>query len=331
MTVSGELKQRVFNIKGDDDFNSICLDICRFQYETNPVVNEFSKLLGIKPSDLDTYEKIPFLPVSLFKDHEIISGDGLQYEKVFTSSGTTGSIPSKHFIRDLSLYRESFTRTFRMFYGDPSSYLFLALLPGYLERQGSSLVYMTDCLIKESIHNGSGFFLDDLKGLHQKLKESASDHKKTILLGASFALLDFAEQYPMDLGDAIIMETGGMKGRRREMIREELHEILCRRFNVEEIHSEYGMTELLSQAYSAGNGIYRTPPWMKVLIRDTNDPLSLLPVGQTGGINIIDLANIYSCSFIATQDLGRLHDDGSFEVLGRFDDSDVRGCNLLVV
>jgi hypothetical protein len=330
MTLSGEKKQRVFNIKGDEDFNSICLDIYRFQYETNPVCNEFSRLLRIAPSDLESYKKIPFLPVSFFKDHEIISGNCLNCEKVFTSSGTTGSIPSKHFISELALYRESFTRTFRMFYGDPDSYLFLALLPGYLERQGSSLVYMTDCLIKESINNGSGFFLHDLKGLHEKLKEAASDHKKTLLLGASYALLDFAEQYPIDLGNVIIMETGGMKGNRREMIREELHEILCRMFNVEKIHSEYGMTEL-SQAYSSGNGIFRAPPWMKVLIRDTNDPFHYLPTGQTGGINIIDLANIYSCSFIATQDLGRLHDDGSFEVLGRFDESDVRGCNLLVV
>jgi len=331
MTVSGELKQRIFKIRGDDDFNSLCLDIYRFQYETNPVCQEFSRLLRIDPSDLSSYNKIPFLPVSFFKDHEIISGKDLPIEKIFTSSGTTGTIPSRHLVSDLELYRESFSRSFRMFYGDPASYLILALLPGYLERQGSSLVYMIDCLIGESKQNGSGFFLDDLNGLYEKLKNTALDRRKTILFGASYALLDFAEKFQLDLSGAIIMETGGMKGRRKEMIREELHEILCRRFNVEKIHSEYGMTELLSQAYSKGDGIYRTPPWMKVLIRDTNDPLSYLPAGQTGGINIIDLANIYSCSFIATQDLGRLHDDGSFEVLGRFDDSDVRGCNLLVV
>lgn len=331
MTVSGELKQRIFSIRGDEDFNSLCYDIFRFQYETNPVCNEFSRLLRIDPSDLTSYKKIPFLPVSFFKDHEIISGKDLQIEKIFTSSGTTGTIPSRHLVSDMELYRESFSRSFRLFYGDPASYLILALLPGYLERQGSSLVYMLDCLINESKHNGSGFFLDDLKGLYEKLKNSEFDRRKTILFGASYALLDFAEKFPIDLSGAIIMETGGMKGRRKEMIREELHEVLCRRFNVEKIHSEYGMTELLSQAYSQGNGIYRTPPWMKVLIRDTNDPLSYLPAGQTGGINIIDLANIHSCSFIATQDLGRLHEDGSFEVLGRFDDSDVRGCNLLVV
>jgi hypothetical protein len=331
MTLPGKLKQSVFTIKGDDDFNAACLEIFRFQYATNPVYRQFLTFLRIDPSGIGSYGKIPFLPVSFFRDHEIISGNDLSCTKIFTSSRTTGSIPSKHFIRDLDLYEESFTRTFSLFYGDPASYTFLALLPGYLERQGSSLVYMTDCLISKSKHRGSGFFLDDMQALHEKLKKNPADNQKTILFGASYALLDFAERFPMDLGGVIIMETGGMKGRRKEMIREELHEILCRRFNVEKVHSEYGMTELLSQAYSAGNGLFRTPPWMKVLIRDTNDPFQLLPAGQTGGINIIDLANIYSCSFIATQDLGRLHEDGSFEILGRFDDSDVRGCNLLVV
>lgn len=331
MTLPGELKRSVFNCKGDDDFNAACLEIFRFQYEANPVYRQFVKLLKVDPSSIRSYEKIPFLPVSFFRDHEIICGDASSCEKVFTSSGTTGSIPSKHFIRDLDLYEESFRHTFRLFYGDPASYIILALLPGYLERQGSSLVYMTDCLISESKHNGSGFFLDDMQSLHEKLLKNPADYQKTILFGASYALLDFAERFPMDLAGVTIMETGGMKGRRKEMIREELHEILCRRFNVDKIHSEYGMTELLSQAYSAGNGIFLAPPWMKILIRDTNDPFQLLPTGQTGGINIIDLANIFSCSFIATQDLGRLQDDGSFEVLGRFDDSDVRGCNLLVV
>jgi phenylacetate-coenzyme A ligase PaaK-like adenylate-forming protein len=330
MTPPRELKQAIFNIKGDDDLNAICLEIFRYQFETNRIYREFSQLLGVDPSKISGYSDIPFLPVSFFRDHEIQSGEESSFEKVFTSSGTTGSIPSKHIIKELKLYKDSFTRTFRMFYGEPRSYRFLALLPGYLERQGSSLVYMMDCLIAESLHNGSGFFLENKEELHQKLKNKAPG-VSTILFGASYALLDFAEMFPSDLAGVTIMETGGMKGRRKEMISEELHEILCRSFHVEKIHSEYGMTELLSQAYSHGNGIFRSPPWMKVLIRDTNDPLSFLPVGQTGGVNIIDLANIYSCSFIATQDLGRLHDDGTFEILGRFDDSDIRGCNLLVV
>jgi hypothetical protein len=271
------------------------------------------------------------LPVQFFRDQKVISGEEAGIQKVFSSSGTTGSIPSKHFVRDLNLYEDSFTRSFRSFYGEPENYRFLALLPGYLERNDSSLVYMMENFIRKTYQNGSGFYLNDFKSLHEKLIEPADENIRTVLFGASFALLDFSEQYPMDLNHVIIMETGGMKGRRMEMIREELHEILCQRFNAGKIHSEYGMTELLSQAYSQGNGIFRCPPWMKILIRDTNDPLQMLPAGQTGGINIIDLANMYSCSFIATQDLGKLHPDGSFEVLGRFDDSDIRGCNLLVI
>jgi hypothetical protein len=231
----------------------------------------------------------------------------------------------------LGLYEESFLRSFLKFYGDPGEYRFLALLPGYLERQDSSLVTMMDYLIRLTRDHGSGFYLHDMEALKIKLEETQLLKAKTILFGASYALLDFAEQFPMDLSGIIVMETGGMKGRRREMIREELHEFLCSRLNVKIIHSEYGMTELLSQAYSAGNGIFHTPPWMKILIRDTNDPMHFLAPGQTGGINIIDLANLHSCSFIATQDLGKVHEDGSFEVLGRFDDSDIRGCNLLVV
>ncbi len=330
MTLPGELKQAIFTIKGDDDFNSICLEIFRYQFETNPVYKEFAQLLRVNPSAIKNYSEIPFLPVGFFRDHEIKSGEGSSFDKIFTSSGTTGSIPSKHIIKDLGLYKESFTRGFRLFFGDQGSFRFLSLLPGYLERQGSSLVYMMDCLIRESVHNGSGFFLDDKKALHETLKNTMPG-VTTILFGASYALLDFAEEFHSVPEGVIVMETGGMKGRRKEMVREELHEILCRSFNVDKIHSEYGMTELLSQAYSHGHGIFRTPPWMKVLIRDTNDPLSFLPAGQTGGVNIIDLANLYSCAFIATQDLGRMHNDGSFEILGRFDDSDVRGCNLLVV
>ncbi|NTV83083.1 MAG: acyl transferase [Bacteroidales bacterium] len=331
MKLSEEIRPSVFAVSGEDDFNKLALKIFRYQYEFNPVYREMAKYLSADPDKITGYTGVPFLPVSLFRDHKVISGENHAVQKIFTSSGTTGSIPSKHFILDLGLYEESFMRSFMTFYGNPESYRFLALLPGYLERQDSSLVYMMDCLIRLTENNGSGFYLHDLESLRNKLAEEPAFKGQTMLFGASYALLDFAEQFPMDLKDIIVMETGGMKGRRREMIREELHEIICSRLNVKQIHSEYGMTELLSQAYSSGNGIFHTPPWMKILIRDTNDPMHFLPPGQTGGINIIDLANLYSCSFISTQDLGRVHEDGSFEVLGRFDDSDIRGCNLLVV
>lgn len=331
MNLPEDIMRSIFHISNDDEFNDIALQLFRFQYETNMVYREMSQLLKANPDKINNYLQIPFLPVSLFRDHKIISGDERNIEKVFTSSTTTGSVPARHFISDLKLYEESFTKSFSIFYGDPLQYRFLALLPGYLERQGSSLVHMLDFLIRQTETNGSGFFLHDMHELSLRLKEIPASSSRTILFGASYALLDFAEKYPTDLNGAIVMETGGMKGRKKEMIREELHAVLCRAFHADRIHSEYGMTELLSQAYSEGDGIFRTPPWMKILVRDTNDPLHFLPAGQTGGINIIDLANLYSCSFIATQDLGRLHKDGSFEVLGRFDDSDVRGCNLLVV
>jgi phenylacetate-coenzyme A ligase PaaK-like adenylate-forming protein len=331
MTVPDQLKQSVFRIKNEKEFNEACLAVFRHQFEKTSVYGEFVRLLKVDPGKIRHYKEIPFLPVSFFRDHIILDGEKDHSEKIFSSSGTTGSIPSQHYVRDLKLYEESFIRSFRLFYGDPGSYLFLALLPGYLERQGSSLVYMMDFLVRESKQNGSGFYLHDLKALKEKLKANSSAFDRIILFGASYALLDFAEQFPMDLSGVTIMETGGMKGRRKEMIREELHEVLCRSFNTNKIHSEYGMTELLSQAYSKGDGIFRTPPWMKVLVRDTNDPFDYLPQGRTGGVNIIDLANIHSCSFISTQDLGKVYVDGSFEILGRFDESDVRGCNLLVV
>jgi hypothetical protein len=326
-----EIRPAVFSVSGAVDFEKIALELFHLQYENNRIYGEMSRLLRIEPGHVTGCHAIPFLPVSLFRDHEIITGEKDAIEKVFTSSGTTGSTPSKHYVRDLSLYEESFVRTFRIFYGDPEKYRFLALLPGYLERQGSSLVYMMDYMIRITKNNGSGFFLDDLETLSEKLREKPLAGCTTMLFGASYALLDFAERYPVDLDGVIVMETGGMKGRKKEIIREELHEILCKQLHVNSIHSEYGMTELLSQAYSTRRGIFRTPPWMKIMIRDINDPMHFLPPGQTGGINIIDLANLYSCAFIATQDLGRLHGDGSFEVLGRFDDSDIRGCNLLVI
>ncbi|MGB7393621.1 MAG: acyl transferase, partial [Pricia sp.] len=257
--------------------------------------------------------------------------DGMQSEVVFTSSGTTGSLTSRHYVKDIGVYEKSFRKAFFHFYGSISEYCVLALLPSYLEREGSSLIYMVDDLIQKSGHPESGFYLNDLKGLKNQLVQLEASGTKTLLIGVSFALLDLAETYPLKLQNTIIMETGGMKGRRRELIRDELHHILKSAFGVDRIHSEYGMTELLSQAYSKGNGHFETPPWMKILIRDTEDPLTYQPIGKTGGINVIDLANRNSCAFIATQDLGKMHPNGSFEILGRFDHSDVRGCNLMVM
>ena len=268
--------------------------------------------------------------MEFFRNQKIVTGE-YPVEMIFESSGTTGAAPGRHFITDLSLYEESFLKAFRLFYGDPGEYLIVALLPSYTEREGSSLLYMAKKLIKESHHPLSGFYKGDTGDLIYAIKKAKEETRKTLLLGVSFALLDLAEKLSPDLSGVIVMETGGMKGRRKEMTRSELHTILKSKLNVPSIHSEYGMTELISQAYSKGEGIFYCPPWMKILIRDPQDPLSLnTETGKTGGINIIDLANINSCSFIATGDLGRLHDDGGFEVLGRFDSSDIRGCNLLV-
>jgi phenylacetate-coenzyme A ligase PaaK-like adenylate-forming protein len=268
------------------------------------------------------------MPVEFFRDHVVVTGD-VKIEMIFESSGTTGVIPSRHFVKDLGLYEESFTRGFRLFYGDPSEYMIAALLPSYTERAGSSLVYMAERLIRQSRHRRSGFYREQPEKLIHALKGVRD--KRVLLLGVSFALLDLAEKHPTDLSDVIIMETGGMKGRRKEITRMELHSVLKEKLNVNFVHSEYGMTELLSQAYSKGNGIFKCPPWMQVLVRDPYDPLTIMQEpGQTGGINIIDLANAHSCSFLATGDLGRLHENGAFEVLGRFDSSDIRGCNLMV-
>lgn len=326
-----EIRNSVFNIRDTEDFNALALRIFHFQYHTNPIYRRFVELLQVNPKDIVDWQEIPFLPISFFKDHKIISGTDHKYDRIFRSSGTTGTIPSLHYIRDVTLYEESFTRAFKFFYGDPAEFRFLALLPGYLERQDSSLIYMMDYMIRLTEGNGSGFFLQDTDNLAKQIRQNNFSPERTILFGASFALVDFAEKSPFESSKLIVMETGGMKGRREEMIREELHGLLCKRLSVEKIHSEYGMTELLSQSYSKGDGRFCSPPWMKILIRDVNDPLDFVTTDQTGGINVIDLANLYSCSFIATQDLGKIHEDGSFEVLGRFDDSDIRGCNLLVV
>lgn len=273
--------------------------------------------------------EIPYLPISFFKTHEILSSKEAT-EITFSSSGTTGMVQSRHLVTDLSVYDQSFTLAFEQFYGQIENTCFLALLPSYLERDGSSLIYMVDALIRDSKHPDSGYFLHNHEELHQKLNQLKATGQKTILIGVTYALLDFIEQYQLDFPELVVMETGGMKGKRKEMVREELHGLLQTGFGVSDIHSEYGMTELLSQAYSKGEGIFACPPWMKIHLRDTNDPLTLLRNNRSGGINVIDLANLNSCSFIATQDLGRLFRDGSFEVLGRFDNADIRGCNLLV-
>lgn len=322
-------KQRVFSISNEQQFTDTALSVFRFQAKNCQVYREFIANLKINADAVSDIKDIPFLPISFFKSHDILSDTG-EVQVIFTSSGTTGMINSKHLVTDVSWYDESFRRAFDLFYGDIKSYCVLALLPSYLEREGSSLIYMAEDLVKASGNPDSGFYLYNHADLYHQLKKQQQAKKPTLLIGVTFALLDFVEQYQLNFPELIVMETGGMKGRRKEMIREELHDKLCKRFGVRSIHSEYGMTELLSQAYSKGDGIFNCPPWMKIMTRDTNDPMSSLSGSQTGGINIIDLANINSCSFIATQDLGKVYADGSFEVLGRFDNSDIRGCNLLI-
>jgi phenylacetate-coenzyme A ligase PaaK-like adenylate-forming protein len=322
--------EQIFQIKNEADFQALCLKTFQNQYEHLAPYREFCDYLGRKPSNTESIENIPFLPIEFFKTHSIIQ-NGLRPETVFTSSGTTGSELSRHPVADLQLYRESFLKAFELFYGPVQDFCILALLPSYQERPGSSLIYMVSELIRRSGHPQSGFVTTNLKTFSGELQKIDDQGRPVLLIGVSFALLDLARKHPLSLKNTIAMETGGMKGRRKEMVREELHKILCRGLGVPEIHSEYGMTELLSQAYSKGNGLFQSPPWMRVLLRDTEDPLSFLELERTGGINIIDLANRHSCSFLATQDLGRLKPNGEFEVLGRFDHSDIRGCNLMAL
>ncbi|MCE2613301.1 acyl transferase [Flavobacteriaceae bacterium D16] len=312
------------------EFDSLALEIFRYQYQGNHTYNTFCKHLEVAPEQVRRIEEIPFLPIQFFKSHQIKTGK-FSAEAIFSSSGTTGQLPSKHHVAKTSLYKASFLRTFEQFYGAPKDYCILALLPSYLEREGSSLVYMVNELIKQSGHPDGGFYLHEHKLLAQKLRLLDASGTKVLLIGVSFALLDLVQEHSFLLKNTVIMETGGMKGRKKEMIREELHAILKKGFGVSRIHSEYGMTELLSQAYSLGNGRFECPPWMRVLIRDPEDPLTLLPEGKSGGVNILDLANLHSCSFIATQDLGKLHTGKCFEILGRFDHSDLRGCNLMAL
>lgn len=319
----------IFTISSAKEFEQKALEVFQHQFENNTVYRSFCDLLYKHPSEINTINEIPFLPIEFFKSKKVVS-TSKKPQAIFTSSGTTGSQTSKHFVTDLNGYKQSFNKGFSHFYGPVEDYVVLGLLPSYLERDGSSLIYMVNDFIAQSNHAESGFYLNQYDVIAEKLKSLDAAGKKVLLIGVSFALLDLVEKHPFSLKNTIVMETGGMKGRRKELIRTELHDQLKQGFGVSKIHSEYGMTELLSQAYSKGDGIFNCPPWMKVLTRDTEDPLSII-YNQTGGINIIDLANINSCSFIATQDLGNVNNNGSFEVLGRYDSSDIRGCNLMVL
>jgi len=323
-------KGLIFNITSEADFNRVALAVFRHQFKHNSVYRSFCDLLYKHPSDVKTLKQIPFLPIQFFKSHKVVSTTKPS-EATFTSSGTTGSIVSKHFVSDLEIYKHSFRYGFKSFYGAVEDYTVLALLPSYLEREGSSLVYMANDMIEQSKQPESGFYLHDLEALKNTLLRLEAKGEKTLLIGVSYALLDLIESHSFNLKHTIVMETGGMKGRRKELVKSELHSILKHGFGIDKIHSEYGMTELLSQAYSKGDGVFKMPSWMKILTRDPEDALSIQPIGKSGGVNVIDLANINSCAFIATQDLGRIHVNGSFEILGRFDESDIRGCNLMVL
>lgn len=329
--------QDIFTISSQKQFEKIALKVFRFQYENNLVYQEFCDFLKVDKQSVKTLQQIPFLPIQFFKNHNVVSNTN-EIQETFTSSGTTGMFTSKHLVTDVSLYEQSYRNAFSEFYGNIEDYAILALLPSYLERSGSSLIYMVKDMIELSNNEHSGFYLHNYDDLITKLVELDNAGQNILLIGVTYALLDLVEKQKFQLKNTIIMETGGMKGKRKELIREELHEILCDGFGVSSINSEYGMTELLSQAYSLGNGIFECPAWMQILIRDTEDAMTYLSNGKTGGINVIDLANINSCSFIATQDLGKKYPNqpacrqaGSFEVLGRFDNSDIRGCNLMVI
>lgn len=319
----------MLSISSTMDFESLAMEAFTYQVENVAVYQSFCRNLGIDLKQIKKPDQIPFLPVEFFKNHRLIA-DGKSSQLLFTSSGTTGTGNSSHFVASKDIYDASLLNGFRYYYGNPSHYCFLGLLPSYLERKESSIIYMVSRLMELSSHKDNGFYLNNLEDLFLKLKMLEEQGQKTLLIGVSFALLDFAEKYPIPLKHTILMETGGMKGRRKELIRSELHNILKEAFTLDCIHSEYGMTELLSQAYSTGDGIYTAPPWMKIMVRDIYDPFRYVEEGKNGGINVIDLANIYSCSFIETKDVGKLYSDGTFEISGRFDFSDTRGCNLLV-
>ncbi|MCB0559109.1 MAG: acyl transferase [Lewinellaceae bacterium] len=322
------LRERVEKV-AEADFQALALDVFFYQARNNPLYRQYLELLGVHPQEISLIEHIPFLPIQFFKNHEIQTGSW-QPALSFSSSGTTAQTASRHLVRDPEFYRRNARRGFAHFYGPVEEYCVLALLPSYMERTGSSLVFMAEDFIRLSRYPQSGFFLYNTEALAEILSHCKKNAIPTILLGVSFALWEFAEQYPMGLSGVTLMETGGMKGRRRELTREELHLILQSSFQVDAVHSEYGMTELLSQAYSQGGGLFRPSPTMRVLSREITDPFAIQPPGKTGALNIIDLANLDTISFIATDDLGRVYEDGSFEILGRLDASDARGCNLLV-
>lgn len=322
-------------------FEDLALELFHFQYRNNPVYKQYTDAIRVKPDLVKSLSEIPFLPISFFKTQRVQSTI-FEPAVVFESSGTTGTVNSRHYIKDIDLYKQSFIKGFELFYGPAKDWCIIGLLPSYLERQNSSLVFMVNELIRVSGHANSGFYLNEFDKLSFVLNNLEAKQQKTLLIGVTFGLLDFAEIYSTKpdkkpLHHTIIMETGGMKGRRKEMVREEVHDMLKNSFGVSFIHSEYGMTELLSQAYSNGNGIFKCPLWMKVLLRDEEDPFEIrVPRFQTaasvkGAINVIDLSNIYSCCFIATDDAGKLYPDSSFEVLGRMDNSDLRGCSLMTV
>lgn len=322
-----EFEHKIFNTP-DEEFKELALSVFRFQYQSNPVYHDYVNALRVAPEKINSLNDIPFLPISFFKTHRVTSGD-FEAATVFESSGTTGSVNSSHYVKDAGIYNKSFSVAFEQFYGKAEDWCIIGLLPSYLERKASSLVWMVNELIRKTGNEYSGFYLYDYDRLKTVLISLEEKAQKTLLIGVSFGLLDFAETCKMPLKNVVVMETGGMKGRRQEITRQELHRMLMNAWGLTSIHSEYGMTELLSQAYSAGNGLFHCPPWMKVLIRDEDDPLTVRTEGA-GIINVIDLANIYSCSFIATDDIGKVNNDGSFEVQGRMDNSDIRGCSLMV-
>ena len=323
------LSDRIFEVS-PSTFDEVALEVYNFQFEQVEIYRRFCESLKRTPTAVKQVADIPFLPIEFFKSYEVIK-QGAKAVKVFESSGTSGSIPSKHYVADTAIYERSFLNGFKRFYGEPEEFTILALLPSYIERGNSSLIYMADKLIRLSGKKESGFFLNEFEKLHDILLKLKAWKEKVILLGVTFALLDFAELFNTDFKDLIVMETGGMKGKRDELTREEVHERLCAAFGVSEIHSEYGMTELLSQGYSKGNGIFETVPWMKVLTRDVYDPLRFQEPGKAGAVNVIDLANLFSCAFIATKDLAIVNATGSFEILGRMDNAEIRGCNLMVL
>jgi len=326
--VSHSFVNKIFEVE-NAGFEGVAMQLFAYQYKENKVYKEWCNCLHASMKGIRTITRIPFLPISFFKTHKIICGNS-QYNIVFESSGTTQSFKSRHYVKDISVYRQSFTKCFEIFYSDIKEWCIIGLLPSYLRQKNSSLVKMVDELIQLSGHDKSGFYLDEYEKLHRVLQQLEHQQQKTLLIGVTYALLDFAEQFPLKLSSTTVMETGGMKGRRKEITRNEVHDILKMQFHIQDVHSEYGMSELLSQAYSKGEGRFYRPPWMKIFVRDEDDPLLVKETGK-GALNIIDLANVYSCAFIATDDVGEVFDDGSFAVQGRLDGSDIRGCSLMVV